>query len=111
MSAVPTAMCVASGLCRLRGFRRNWSCFAGLRALIVSLFGAASAIGAVEVNPIQLTVDAMLNAPVVLEIDVTAQDDFGEVDLKAEGLRFQREIKRPAPNRRTFLIEPDNSSL
>jgi hypothetical protein len=52
----------------------------------------------------------MINAPLVLHLEVSAPFDLDGTDLKAHGLRIQREIKEPAANRRVFWVEPDTST-
>lgn len=84
-------------------------CFVGVWTLMSGAAGLASTIRGVEVHPASLSVNAMMNEPVVWQIDVTVPDDLEKIDVKAEGLQVQREIKTPAPNRKVFLIEPDTS--
>lgn len=62
-----------------------------------------------QLSPATLEVRATQNEPVVLRLEVLADHEPGALDLRADGMGIQREIRRPAPRRREFLIEPDTS--
>lgn len=69
----------------------------------------ASVDRGVQVHPSEISVDAMLNEPLVFRVEISSQNAVGEVDILATGVRIQREIKKPDPYRRAFLIELDTS--
>lgn len=76
------------------------------------LTGASyGASGIVETHPAQFAIDAMLNEPLVLQLEVAFGIPVDHVDLRADGLQIQREIKVSSSSRRVFLIEPDTSVI
>ena len=80
-----------------------------IMALLISERAGDAADPMIVVQPTKMVITAMVNDPVVLRLEVTTMNSAADIDLKANGLRIQREIHSVDPTHRVFLIEPDTS--